>query len=297
MCLVALALDSHPRFPLVIAANRDEFFDRAAAPLGWWRPRPGGAQILAGRDLHAGGTWMGLTREGRFALLTNVRDPARHDPAAPSRGGLVTDWLIGGQTLQAFHEAHAGVAYNGFNLLAGDGREIHWWSNHPAASRENASSAESPCATSGDKTPFQRLEPGIHGLSNALLDTPWPKVTRLQTRVRAALTQALSANALIEDLFDALADPTPAPDDALPRTGVSVEWERWLSPAYIRTPDGRYGTRCSTVLVVEHTGSAARATVVERTHPPYPSSGGRPVEQRHELADWPRRFSTPDQPA
>lgn len=277
MCLVALAFESHPRFPLVVAANRDEFFDRAAAPLHWWSPEPHGLPILAGRDLQAGGTWMGVSPAGRLALLTNVRDPARHRATAPSRGALVTGWLAAREDLATFVATHAGVPYNGFNLLAGDwsARALYWWCNHPAATGTGAADVTASA---------RRLAPGLYGLSNALLDTPWPKVRRLKQHLTEALGAATGRDDLVERLFAALADRTPAPDEDLPLTGVPPEWERWLSPAYIRTPDGRYGTRCSTVLVVERTPRGERALVVERTH----ALGSLPPQERREaLHPWP----------
>ncbi|UZD53622.1 NRDE family protein [Caldimonas aquatica] len=288
MCLVALAFEAHPRFPLVVAANRDEFFDRAAAPLHWWPPRPDTPQILAGRDLQAGGTWMGVSPAGRLALLTNVRDPARMNPAAPSRGTLVTEWLVGGHSFDAFVEAHASVPYNGFNLLAADwgAGELRWWSNHPCARGASPAAAGGSALAHAALLPPVRLTPGLYGLSNALLDTPWPKVRRLKQRLAETLASAHSTEQLIERLLDALSDPTPAPDEELPRTGVPLEWERWLSSAYIRTPDGRYGTRCSTVLVVEREGGAERALVVERTHPG--PGAERAGERREHLRQWPR---------
>jgi uncharacterized protein with NRDE domain len=250
MCLAAFALNAHPRFPLVIAANRDEFFARPAAPMAWWPA--GSTQVLAGRDLEAGGTWFGVTRAGRLALLTNVREPGRQVAGAPSRGDLVVDWLTGTADAPAFvRSLRAG--YNGFNLVMADlpGGTWHWFSNR----------ADGPVA----------LPQGLHGLSNASLDTPWPKTRGLKADLAAALASAVSAQALLDRLLLALADDRPAPDEDLPDTGVGLARERLLSPRFVRMapPDGGeavYGTRCSTVLVTEALPDGRRLTrVLERT--------------------------------
>ncbi|MCE4555927.1 NRDE family protein [Roseateles cellulosilyticus] len=265
MCLAAIALDDHPRFPLVIAANRDEVFARAAAAMGWW---PARRDTLAGRDLSAGGTWFGLTRAGRLALLTNVREPSRQRADAPTRGTLVLDWLSSTDDAPAFARGLA-PGYNGFNLIAADvaSGHCHWISNRAAA----------PVA----------LAAGIHALSNAALDTPWPKTVGLSAAMADALAQARSADDLADRLLDALTDSSPAPDAALPDTGVGLLRERQLSPRFIRiTADeapgiARYGTRCSTVLVREAGGATL---VIERTF----NADGRglpPVV--HRLAAWP----------
>ncbi|RZL37259.1 MAG: NRDE family protein, partial [Rubrivivax sp.] len=176
MCLAAFALNAHPRFPLVIAANRDEFFARAAAPMAWWVDRP---DVLAGRDLSAGGTWFGLTRAGRLALLTNVREPGRQIAEAPSRGALVVDWLGSDESAPAFAHRLAD-GYNGFNLITADlaRHDWHWLSNRTA-------------------TPFA-LGTGIHALSNAALDAPWPKTVGLRSAMGDALAVAADADDLIE---------------------------------------------------------------------------------------------------
>lgn len=253
MCLAVFALEQHPRFSLVIAANRDEFFDRPAAPLGWWTPSAGSEPVLAGRDLSAGGTWFGMSASGRLALLTNVRDPGRQRPGAPSRGVIVTDWLAGGPAdgaagLSLASERWQAAGYNGFNIVAADLASGRWgWTS---------SSATTPVL----------LPPGIHGLSNASLDTPWPKVMRLRSTLARALASAsITPQDLVAWLFEALQDDTRAPDDMLPRTGVPLEIERALSSVFIRTDDGRYGTRCSTVVLRERDGVTH---VLERTYAP-----------------------------
>ncbi|MBV8034277.1 NRDE family protein [Roseateles sp.] len=266
MCLAALALGAHPRFPLVIAANRDEVFGRPTAPMAWWTA--GGVDLLAGRDLEAGGTWLGLTRAGRLALLTNVREPDRRLDGAPSRGELVVEWLAGRDEAPAFAR-RLRPGYNGFNLITADLARgaWHWISNR----------APAPVA----------LEPGLHGLSNAALDTPWPKTVGLKAALAQAIGGAADAQQLVAQLMDALADATPAPDAALPDTGVGLIRERLLSPRFVRMPDpgqpalARYGTRCSTVLVREAGG---RTLVVERS---VTAAGGWLVPVEHRLAAWP----------
>lgn len=247
MCLVALAIDANRRFPLVVAANRDEYFDRPAARLAWWRPDTLSPEILGGRDTRSGGTWLGLTAEGRLAMLTNVRNPADVDAGAPSRGDIVPLWLRGDLSMDRFWMQVSLSGYNGFNLIAADlaRGECFWGSNR----------ARFP----------QRLERGVYGLSNAQLDTPWPKVERLKQQVRGCLRDAESAEDLSEALFQALGDRTEMADEFLPSTGVPIEWERWLSPAFIRTPDGRYGTRCSTVIITERVRRRLVTHVIERT--------------------------------
>ena len=231
MCLILLAWRAHPRYPLVVAANRDEFFARPTAAADFWPDAP---QVLAGRDLQGGGTWLGVTRSGRFAALTNYRDPALVKAEAPSRGELVSGFLCGREAPDDFRRRIESVAaaYNGFNLLFGTGRSLHYFSN---------------CGDGGGE-----LGSGIYGLSNHLLDTPWPKLER----GRSALQQALDhgSEPTPDALLRLLADRTPAPDAELPDTGVPLEWERWLSPIFIAAPG--YGTRSSTALVADSGGCA-----------------------------------------
>jgi len=228
MCLILVAWQVHPDYPLVVAANRDEFYARSTASADFWPESP---QVLAGRDLEAGGTWLGITRQGRFAALTNYRDPASHKPQALSRGNLVADFLAGNTPIDAYLDTLDAAAYNGFNLLLGDGKQLIAFSN----------------------VTMQRhaLAPGVYGLSNALLDTPWPKVGAGKTALSGALATLPDETAL----FHLLRDATHHPDATLPATGVSLEWERLLSAAFIRSPD--YGTRCSTVIKVGADGTAS----------------------------------------
>ena len=245
MCLAAVALGLSERFPWVLASNRDEFFDRGTAGLAWWLPAPGAEEILSGRDLAAGGTWMGLNRRGRLALVTNVRESGHFDAASPSRGALVPQWLGGASA--DWLDTVAAAPRNGFNLLALDlaAGTGHWVGNRPPAQRA--------------------LGPGLWGVSNAALDTPWPKLLRLKQALRDAL-QADDAQALTKAALAALADDRAAPDHELPRTGVPLEHERALSPAFIRLQFGgrAYGTRCSTVLVAERRAGALHLHLVER---------------------------------
>jgi len=228
MCLAIVAVDAHPRYGLVVAANRDEFHARPTAAAAWWDRR-----LLAGRDLEAGGTWLGLTRAGRVALLTNVREPHRLDRSAPSRGALVPAVLRDGSPVRdALARARGdGARHNGFNLVAGAADGAAWTSNRAERVVE--------------------LGPGVHGLSNALLDAPWPKVLRTEAAVSAWLA---AANDDIAPLFGALADRTLAPDAALPSTGVPLDWERLLSAPFIVSE--RYGTRSSTVVTIDRAGHA-----------------------------------------
>ena len=229
MCLVLLVWRMNPQYPLVVAANRDEFHARPAARAGWWPDHP---QILAGRDLQAAGTWLGLTRTGRFAALTNYRDPEQRRAAAPSRGALVADMLMaGGSVAEGLaHLRSVGDEYNAFNLIFSDGERLGIFESALRSGRE--------------------LGPGVYGLSNHLLDTPWPKVQDGKSRLESALC-AMTGTA---PLLALLRDDRPASDERLPATGISLEWERLLSSAFVRAPD--YGTRCSTIIRIERPGRA-----------------------------------------
>ena len=224
MCLILLAWRVHPRFPCVLAANRDEFHDRAAAPAEWW---PSKAGILAGRDLHAGGTWLGVTRRGHFAALTNFRDGGARRADAPSRGTLVSELLESALSVpETLHRLqNVGGQYNPFNILFSDGERLGIYESALHRGRE--------------------LGPGVFGLSNHLLDTPWPKVQNAKTALTAALADAREPDAILH----LLRDDRPASDADLPQTGATLEWERLLSSAFVRDED--YGTRCSTLFRVD----------------------------------------------
>jgi uncharacterized protein with NRDE domain len=230
MCLVLLGLNSHPKYQLIVAANRDEFYDRPTAPAEFWPDAPA---LLAGRDLQAGGTWLGVDRRGRFAAVTNYRQGEREPPAPRSRGLLVSEYLTGNRGTSEYMERVQGEAdrYNGFNLLAGDHSALLYFSNREGRIRQ--------------------LTPGIYGLSNHLLDTPWPKVATTKSAFSALLNEGGSE--LSAELFSLLSDPEHAPDGLLPSTGISQDWERLLSAAFIVSD--RYGTRSSTVVMMGRDGS------------------------------------------
>ena len=252
MCLVVFALDAHPRHRLVLAGNRDEAFARPAAPLAEWPDvspsRPGGAPgVVAGRDLEAGGTWLGASRDGRWAVLTNVRDPLHPRPHVRSRGLLAADFLTGTASARRYaaRVSDERDLYDGFNLVVGDRQSV------------------AVVSTRADDATL--LGPGVYGLSNDRLDTPWPKLVRACRRLRSALRREHVDRA---DLFGLLDDRQPAPDADLPDTGVGLELERVLSPVRILT-DG-YGTRVSTVLTLDRDGGGA---ISEQTWRPDGSAG------------------------
>ncbi len=239
MCLIFLAWRRHAAFPLVVAANRDEFYERPTAPAAFWDDAPG---LLAGRDLAGGGTWLGVTRGGRFAALTNYRGGGGVTPDAPTRGRLVSDFLLSEVTPGDYVGSlgpGAGV-YNGFNLLVGDRDELHWYSNRGGEPRA--------------------LAPGAYGISNALLDTPWPKLVQGKKRFETLLEPR---DVDPDEMFDLLSDRRTAGEESLPDTGIGYERERALSPIFISTGD--YGTRSSTVLLI---GADGNVEFHERTHEP-----------------------------
>lgn len=242
MCLVLFALDAHPRHRLLVAANRDEHFARPTAPAAFWDDAPG---VLAGRDLDRGGTWLGVGRDGRFAAVTNYRG-APPVPGGPSRGALAAEYLRGTLSPAAFIEALSSRAasYQGFSLLLGDAQSMRYFSNRL------------PEAPAGGV----EVGAGIHGLSNHLLDTPWPKVVR----GRRALADALSLDpdAREQRLLEALSDRAPPPDADLATMGAPLAFERALAAPFIHAPERDYGTRCSTLLSIDRDG---RACFVEHT--------------------------------
>lgn len=248
MCLILLAWRAHADYPLILAANRDESFARPTRIAEAWAEAPG---IIAGRDLEKGGTWLAVSARGRLAAVTNYRDGAGPKSGTRSRGLLVSDFVASDLEPAAFlARLHEQVeSYQGFNLLvAAEGVLLHY-------------------AKPGHRlTP---VTPGVHGLSNHLLDTPWPKVERGKAAVGRLL--AATGEPLIDGLFDALSDMRVPPDAALPHTGIGIERERVLSTAFIVTPD--YGTRASTVVLVDNSG---RITFVERNFGP----GGHALETR-----------------
>lgn len=234
MCLIAFANDVHPHYRLVLAANRDEFRDRQTAPAAFWDDAP---HLLAGRDCLAGGTWIGITLSGKFAAVTNYRDARQQVFDPPSRGMLAARFLQQEHMTAAEFEhellRHAG-SYDGFNLLYGTCDDLRYFTNRGGSSGP--------------------VPPGVHALSNHLLDSPWPKVVA----ARQHLTRILeSVNPSRDKLLTALADPTPFSDALLPDTGIGLERERLLSPLFIK--GSRYGTRSTTVILVGHDGAVVFA--------------------------------------
>lgn len=229
MCLIVLAWHVIPGVPLIAAANRDEFYDRPATAADSWPECP---HVIAGRDLKAGGTWMGVAQEGpngpRFAAITNIRGPQERRTDAPSRGALVADFLAGSLAAPDYiaQIAPGSGAYNGFNLLLGDRHSLYWFSNRGVEDERNG----------------KPLQPGIYGISNGLLDAPWPKVVRTKAQFASLLCQGAPEEAY----FEMLADTTCAPDMRLPDTGIALDLERQLSAVRIEMPG--YGTRTSTVV-------------------------------------------------
>ena len=225
MCLIFISLNNHPTYQLIVAANRDEFYSRQTAPASYWEDHP---DILGGRDLEAMGTWMAMTKSGKIAMVTNYRDPKNINPKASSRGKLVSDYLIQPVSPEAYLKALEphGKEYNGFNLVVGYPNELFYYSNYGSA------------ATT--------IKNGFHGLSNHLLDTPWPKVQRVKKKFESLLK---AAKVEPEVLLEALYDEQRAPAQDLPDTGVGSELEQALSSMFIKIPN--YGTRCSTVVLID----------------------------------------------
>lgn len=227
MCILFIAVNQHKDYPLIIAANRDEFYERPTDTSRFWSSHP---NLLAGKDLQAGGTWMGITRQGRLSALTNVRDPQRIDPDAISRGALVTDYLVGQMDNSTYLSTlqQTKTQYNGYNLLFGDWHDMWVYNNHL------------------DET--HQLQTGVYGLSNANLNSPWPKINRGVTNLEDYCHQHGPLD--MDHFFDLLTDDTQAADHLLPQTGVPIEWERKLSSIFIQTEG--YGTRSSTILAIDN---------------------------------------------
>jgi len=229
MCLILFAYRMHPSYRMIVAANRDESYTRPTAPAGFWTDAPA---VLAGRDLLHGGTWLGFTRSGRFAAVSNYRETSAALSRGPSRGHLVANYLLGDESPTTYLKrvAAEGARYPGFNLIAGDSDALYYFSNRAAG--------------------IQRLGPGLHGVSNALLDTPWPKVESGKALLREQ-TQA-HREPQVDALLAGLTDRRLPADSRLPDTGVGLERERELAPLFIRGRE--YGTRSSTVLLVDYAG-------------------------------------------
>jgi uncharacterized protein with NRDE domain len=242
MCLLVMAWRAHPRYRLIVAANRDEYHARPTAPMAVWNDAPG---ILAGRDLSALGTWLAVDRQRRFGIITNFRDAQARRPEAPSRGGLIPDWLQQAVTPAAFLQQLEPEAqrYAGFNLLLNDADTL-WYGSNRAPSFSRA------------------LAPGVYGLSNLLLDTPWPKLTRVRAEFEQWLAQqpdaatALAPLDASERLFGMLADRTRSlPDPPARARPLPPEWAEVLSSPFVVHP--LFGTRSSTVVMLGYDGSLA----------------------------------------
>lgn len=252
MCLVFFHYDTHPAYRLIVAANRDEFYDRPAAPAVFWDDAP---DLLAGRDLKEGGTWLGITVTGRMAALTNYRDPHSQKGDAPSRGMIVSNFLRGSEEPLGYLQRLALNAdrYNHFSLILGDRFHLYFFSSQGGILRS--------------------LSPGMYGLSNHLLNTPWPKVERGKKALESLLSNEERPSP--EAIFDILMDRSRADDKLLPDTGVGLEWERILSAIFIISPG--YGTRSSTVLMIDREDNV---TFVERVFDSGPDS---PETTRYEF--------------
>jgi uncharacterized protein with NRDE domain len=239
MCLIFISFKQHPTFPLIIAANRDEFYARRTAAAAFWEDHP---NILAGRDLEAGGTWMGITKGGRLSLITNYRDLKNLKTSAPSRGHLVSRYLEQDESPDQYLRAveSVGDRYNGFNLIVGSVNDLWYFSNYAAG--------------------IQQLKPGFYGLSNHLLDSPWPKVRRGKEKLKPILAQI---GIRPDDLMDILLDDVLAIDSELPDTGIGLERERALSSMFIKA--GNYGSRSTTVVLVDKSGNLTFAERVYNT--------------------------------
>ena len=252
MCVLAFAWRAHPDWPLVLAGNRDELHARPAAPLARWDEAP---EVLGGRDLEGGGTWLGVSERGRMAVVTNLRGFGPLSPEPPSRGRLVRDVLTGEGPYAHVSEPELGD-FNPMNLIVVSEGEASFWSNRP-------------------RPAIRTLAPGLYGLSNGDLDAPWPKTLRLKAMLAAWLDGPAHESA---PLLADLADETRPPDEALPSTGLDLERERLVSPIFIRAE--RYGSRCSTVVRIDAQG---RGEIVERRFGPE----GAPAGETALKFNWP----------
>lgn len=234
MCLIIFAYQTDPRFPLVVAANRDELFARPSNQASLWTDEESGSQILSGRDIQAGGTWLGITANGRFAAVTNIRDPSQTERRPRSRGDLTRQFLAGkaNPTQYCANLAESYSQFAGYNLLVGDSNSLLYVNNHEEKVWE--------------------LEPGIYGLSNGLLNSSWPKIDKGKTRLQGLMQR--SKDLTTDALLAMMGDRTQAEDADLPDTGISIDIERKLSSAFILNPEREYGTLCSTAVVVDKSG-------------------------------------------
>ncbi len=275
MCLIAFALNADPYRPLLIAANRDEFFERPTAPLHRWQ-LDDGTEVVGGRDLRDGGTWLGLNPQGRVAMLTNVRQPLGA-VARRSRGELVTRWLQSDSDTDRFAASLAPADYGAFNLVVGDfhARAWHWLSNRDP---------NAPHGSASGVLHRRSLGAGLYGLSNASLDTPWPKTLHLKTALKEALG---SASDWLSPLSRALLVHQPVAERSLPHTGMPADLERSLSSPFVRMADRAYGTRSSQVISVQAMVQGFAVNVHEWTHDPaMPMAHLVPEQARCETLLW-----------
>ncbi|MFJ7972881.1 NRDE family protein [Psychrobacillus sp. NPDC096389] len=238
MCLINFQFHTHPNYKLIVAANRDEFYDRKAEPAHFWKDAP---NLLAGRDLVGLGTWLGMTKEGKFAALTNYRDPSAVGSGKVSRGEIVQKFLVGSLSSKEYLQSlnRDKEKYSGFNVIIGDAEKLYYYNN-----------------IEGEIT---EIIPGTHGLSNKFLNTAWPKVEKGRESLKAYSSSKMELD--VDELFTMMTDSEVARDEELPNTGVGVELERQLSPLFIKIPN--YGTRCSTVILVDNNN---HITFSERTY-------------------------------
>ena len=238
MCLILFSWDNHPKYKLIVAANRDEFYARPTSPLAIWEDEN---HVIAGKDLNAGGTWLGISQRGKFTALTNYRDPENIRDDAPSRGDLTKNYLSEEKDQHTFYQEVAPrlQEYNGFNLLNGNMERLSYFNNQ-------------------DKK-LEEIGSGIYGLSNAFLDTPWPKVEKGKMKFQQAID---SESVQVDSLLGLLDDRAIAKDEDLPATGVPLEWERRLSAMHIVSEN--YGTCCSTIVLVDYDGNGE---IIEKSYP------------------------------
>ncbi|PCJ28222.1 MAG: hypothetical protein COA96_01565 [SAR86 cluster bacterium] len=234
MCLIIIAYQADSRYPLVVAANRDELYARPTDEANFWTDDPQTQQVLAGRDLLAGGTWLGISQGGRFAAVTNIRDPSQTEKKPRSRGELTRNFLVGEESAEQYCDSLISSFndFAGYNLLIGDRNSLVYVNNQ--------------------EEKMSNLEPGVHGLSNGLLNSPWPKVTQGRKNLQSLLDDENGVNT--DDLISMMDDRTQAQDEDLPDTGVPIELERRLSSAFIHNDEGIYGTLCSSAVIFDESG-------------------------------------------
>ncbi|MEX0661004.1 MAG: NRDE family protein [Balneolaceae bacterium] len=239
MCLIVFSFKQHNKYPFILAANRDELYDRPSSPARFWKQHP---HLLAGKDEKLGGTWLGVTKQGKFAALTNYRDLNNIKKSAPSRGNIVKDFLADNQDPLGYLEGlkQSANAFNGFNLLTGSPDQLYHYSN--------------------ETDDITEIKPGIHGISNAVLNTPWPKVET----AKSVFEEVVNGENIDQNrIFKMLKNSEPYPENQLPKTGLSKEMEKRVSPIFIKSKD--YGTRCSTLLKIRDDGVV---TFIEKTYTP-----------------------------